>query len=150
MPKRNLEQDLIVIPGIVPASTALASVYSKAIDTRGYSEALIIVNCGLAAASAELDVQVRQGRPAQSVASQRMVSTNHLHIAGTSFVQMTAANDNTAYAGRLNLEGVSRYISLWFKRDGTNDVTAGAVVVLGGKQYAPTTQHNTLAFSVNL
>lgn len=148
MPKRNLDESLIVMPGIVPASTALASVYSKAIDTQGYSEALIIVNCGLAATSAELDCTVRQGRPAQGNASQRMVSTYHLHIAGCSFTQMVPANDNTVYAGRLNLDGISRYISLWFKRDGTNDVTAGAVVVLGGKQYAPTTQYNTVAFSV--
>ena len=148
MPKNNLEDNLIVIPGIVPASTALASVYSKAIDTHGYSEALIIVNAGLAASSAELDITVRQGRPAQGLASQRMVSTYHLHIAGCSFTQIVATNDNTAYAGRLNLANISRYISLWFKRDGTNDVTAGAVVVLGGKKYAPTTQYNTVAFSV--
>ena len=148
MAKHNLDESLIVFPGIVPASTALASVYSKAIDTAGYSEALIIVNAGLAATSAELDVTVRQGRPAQSAASQRMVSTYHLHIAGCSFTQITAANDNTVYADRLNLDGISRYISLWFKRDGTNDVTAGAVVVLSGKKYAPTTQYNTVAFSV--
>ena len=148
MAKHNLDESLIVFPGIVPASTALASVYSKAIDTAGYSEALIIVNAGLAATSAELDVTVRQGRPAQSAASQRMVSTYHLHIAGCSFTQIVPANDNTAYAGRLNLDGISRYISLWFKRDGTNDVTAGAVVVLSGKKYAPTTQYNTVAFSV--
>ena len=141
MPKFNLDERTLVYPAIAPASTALTGVYSSAIDTLGYSGALVIVNAGLAASNAELDVTVREG-------SARTVTTSHTHVTGASFTQIVAANDNTCYVGWLDLQPRERYISVKFKRDGSNDVTAGCVVVLMNKQYLPTTQVNTVAFNV--
>ena len=136
----ELNRAVLVYPAILPASTAISQ-HSSAIDTRGYSRALVMVNCGLAASSAELDVVVREGPGTVTLVSQRMASTWHTHISGSSFTQMTAANE-------VNLESRQRYISVMFQRDGTNDVTAGCLVALFKKQYAPSTQYNTLAFSM--
>ena len=86
MPKYNLDERTLVYPAIAPASTALTGVYSSAIDTLNYSGALVIVNAGLAATSAELDVTVREG-------SARTVTTTHTHVAGASFTQIVPAND---------------------------------------------------------
>ena len=143
----ELNRAVLVYPAILPASTAISQ-HSSAIDTRGYSRALVMVNCGLAASSAELDVVVREGPGTVTLVSQRMASTWHTHISGSSFTQMTAANDQTCYVGEVNLESRQRYISVMFQRDGTNDVTAGCLVALFKKQYAPSTQYNTLAFSI--
>jgi hypothetical protein len=141
MAKWNLDENTLVYQAIAPASTALTGVYSSAIDTLNYSGALVIVNAGLAATSAELDVTVREG-------SARTVSTTHTHVTGASFTQIVPANDNAVYVGWLDLQPRERYISVKFARDGTNDVTAGCVVVLSKKQYLPTTQVATVAFNI--
>jgi hypothetical protein len=140
MAKGNLQEMTLVYKCISPASTAISQ-HSSAIDTRGYSQAMVIVNCGLAASSAELDCMVWEG-------DARTVTTTHAHVSGASFTQMTATNDNTCYVGYLDLAPRKRYISVKFKRDGTNDVTAGAVVVMFRKQVLPTTQVNTVGFNV--
>jgi hypothetical protein len=142
MSSHTLREQLFVYPAILPASTALTGVYSSAIDTRGYNSALVIVNCGLAAASAELDVMVWEG-------AARTVTTTHTHVTGSSFTQMAPAPDQTVYVGEVDLTKTERYISIRMVRDGTNDVTAGCVVVLGNQSFgAPVTQYNTLAFAI--
>ena len=141
MTAMNLDEMTLVYPAIAPASTALTGQYSSAIDTMGYASAMVIVNAGLAATSAELDVAVWEG-------SARTVTTTHAAITSASFTQITASNDNTCYVGHLDLKPRARYISVRFARDGSHDVTAGAVVVLFRKNVLPTTQVGTVAFNV--
>lgn len=137
----ELNKHVLVYPAILPASTNVASIYSSAIDTTGFEKALVILLSGTNTTGAEVDMTVREG-------AARTVSTTHVHVAGSSFTQVTTSNDNTVYVGEVDLRKRLRYISLWQKRDGTNEAVAGAVVVLFGKKYAPSTQYKTLAFSI--
>lgn len=147
MPMHNLDEYCIVMPGIAPASTNVSQ-YSASIDTKGYQQALVIVNAGVATSSAEIDACIREGLYTLSLTSQMQVTTYHTNVTSATFTQITAANDIKTYVGWLNLARRSRFISLVFKRDGTNEAVAAGNVILFRKHIAPTTQVNTIAFHI--
>ena len=71
------------------------------IDTRGYHQALVVLNVGTVTTS--LDVKVQQSSDDGS-------SDAYADISGAAFTQVTTANDVTVYVARVNLDATERYI----------------------------------------
>lgn len=147
MPMHNLDEYTIVHHAIAPASTNVSQ-YSSSIDTKGYRQALVLVNAGVATTNAEIDAIIREGLYTLSLTSQQQVTSYHTDVTSATFTQITASNDATTYVGWLDLQKRSRFISLVFKRDGTNEAVAAGNVILFRKQVSPTTQVNTVAFHI--
>ena len=71
------------------------------IDTRGYHQALVVLNVGTVTTS--LDVKVQQSSDDGS-------SDAYADISGAAFTQVTTANDVAVYVARVNLDATERYI----------------------------------------
>lgn len=128
---------------ILPLSLSAASTDGTYVDTYGYEEALIIFNAGLAAGAAESDVTIRQS--ANSDGSSSTV------ITGATFTQITTANDNTIYVGRIDLKQgavTSRYIGARNVGDGANAVVIAVTILMSSFKYPPVTQANTTVFDI--
>lgn len=73
------------------------------VDTRGYHQALVILNVGTVTTS--LDVKVQES-------SDDDTADSYADITGAAFTQVTTANDNAIYVARINLTGTERYIRI--------------------------------------
>lgn len=113
----------------------------ETVDTLGYEEALIIVNCGDFAASATLAITVEED------SDSAMGSTANIASATMSLVDAT--DDNTVQVGRINLTNPNR--ERYLRVQGVTAVDAvdyGAIVVLLGSTTLPVSQQQTVQFSV--
>lgn len=90
------------------------------IDTRGYHQALVVLNVGTVTTS--LDVKVQQSSDDGS-------SDAYADISGAAFTQVTTANDVTVYVARVNLDATERYIRVVGTGVGTSQ-SYGVDVVL--------------------
>lgn len=126
--------------GLLPQSLSAASTDGEIVDTRGYREALVVALFGTAAASAESDVIVNEG-DASDMADEAPIS-------GAAFAQVTTANDETIYVGRLDLEGRKRYLRVNNAGDGSNAVVLAVAIILMHPRKLPVVQDETVAFNV--
>lgn len=122
-----------VVHAISAASISAAATSSAAIDTKGFTEAIVIVNAGTAVASAEADVFVME--------SVSTTAASFAHIAGSSFTQITpTAATNASQCLSIDLTKRKRYLRVKNKGDGTNRVNLSANVLLLGANSLPVTQ----------
>ena len=117
-----------------------ASTDGTVVDCLGYEECLVVADFGLATGAGTADVTVRQSVNADGSASTA--------VTGATFAQVVAANDNTAFVGRIKLSGVQRYLFARVVGDGANGVQCSVDFVLMNPKYPPATQVNANAFSV--
>lgn len=129
-----------VVQALEAKAYSAASTDSAVIDVLGFDEALVILNAGVAAAAAEADVTIREGDESDG--------SDDAAIAGAAFAQITVANDQTVYVGRLDLSKRKRYFTIRNVGDGANAVTLGVTVVLMRAKYPPATQVETVAFDL--
>ena len=108
------------------ASTALTG---TAVNTKNYTEALVCVNYGTAAASAEHDVTILHG-------TTRTACTTSV---GT-FQQVTATNDLVTKALGVDLTKYGPWINVKFAADGTNIARGSCDIMLLGARNLPVTQ----------
>jgi hypothetical protein len=136
--KFSLHQFLKAVVGIVADNHAAGTVNGAAIDRLGFEEALVVVNSGENGAGGTVDAKVQESEDG---------STGWTDIAGAAFTQITEANDNTVYAGRLNLVGRKRYLRV-VAVVATAACDLGVDVILGAAKQLPVAQVNAAAFSV--
>lgn len=86
---------------IKPQSSS-TTVNGTAIDTAGYDEAVVVLDCGTTATSGTLNVKVQEATDA--------AFTTPVDITGAAFTQVTPTNDDAIYVGVINLEKRLRYI----------------------------------------
>lgn len=139
---KALEENLKAAVGILAQDHAVATVNGTGIDTRGYDEALIILNAGTATATGTADVKLQES-------SDDDVADTYADITGAAFTQVTAANDETVYVGRIRVKNFERYIRV-VSVVGTDTVELGVSVILGKFDgLAPVSQDNTVAFALD-
>lgn len=132
----SLENNAVVKIGL--GGSAIGAVNGASVDTKGYSEALVILATGVAVATGTLDVKIQDSADNSSWAD----------VTGAVFAQLTAADDQALKIGRLKLDGnlVRRYIRA-VGTVGTATVDFAVTFVLSGNQYAPQSV-NAIAFTV--
>ena len=136
--KFSLHQFLKAVTGIVADNHAAGTVNGPAIDRRGFEEALVVVNSGANGTNGTVDVKVQESDASDS---------GFADITGAAFAQITEANDNNVYVGRLNLTGRKRYIRV-VAAVGTAACDLGVDVILGAARELPVAQVNDAAFSL--
>lgn len=102
MVKHNPQTLLKPSSGIPPASYSASPTTEAYVDTRGWSECLVVLHCGTFTSTATLDVAMYE-----SSASNGSGATA---ITSAAFAQVSTANDDAVYVGRINLQDKSRYI----------------------------------------
>lgn len=88
---------------IKPQSSS-STVNGTGVDTTGYEEAIIVLDCGTTTATGTLDVKVQDSADNSSFAD--------IAGGGVSFTQVVPANDDAIYVGvvRLSDNNIRRYI----------------------------------------
>ncbi len=110
------------------------------VDTRGYSECLVILATGTFTSTATLDVVVHE-----SAASNGSGSTA---ITGATFAQVaTGATDDTVYVGRINLQDRLRYLGTVATFGGAGNAPVCCLIIPIGP-YATSIADQTYAFTV--
>lgn len=137
--QNQLDKNLCVKHAITAASYA-SSVSSGAIDCKGFSEALVLVNFGVAGTTASLTAHLKE--------SASTTAASFAAIAGASFTTVTpTAATNASQIGRLNLRLRKRYLQVHFTTATANGVVGSADVILGNAQFGPVSSTSASALS---
>ena len=133
---KRLEEYLKCVLGA--SGSAIGTVNGPGIDTKGYSEAMVVLSTGSFTATGTLDVKVQHSNDDGG-------SDPYADLTGAAFAQITDSGDLSCKIGRLKLDGngCKRYIRI-VGVVATAAAPYGASVVLGGDQYPPA---NTIAFT---
>ena len=81
------------VMSISPESLDAETVNGGGVDTKGFHEALVVLDCGVTTATGTLDVKVQESADNSTFAD----------IAGATFTQVTPANDVAIYQGRIRM-----------------------------------------------
>ena len=134
--KFHATDNFLVKSLILPQSTSATELTDAYIDTKDYTEALVIYHAGTMGASAESDFGIEHS-----------VSTTEAsfgRLTGASFTQVTTANDDLLYTMNIDLTQTKRYIRGQNVGDGSNaGLVSGCVVLIGGKNL-PVSQDQTV------
>jgi hypothetical protein len=84
-------------------SYAAGTHLSGAIDTAGYHQALVVYNAGTTAGAGTTDITVEAATTSGG---------SYTAVSGAAFAQVTTANDEAVYVGRVNLTGTDRYLKV--------------------------------------
>lgn len=114
------------------AATLSSAISSAAIDTRGFDEAIVVVNAGTAGATVSGTVFVME--------SPSTTAGSFSHIAGSSFTTITptAATKASQFLS-IDLRGRKRYLRVKYTTATANALTLAAVVLLGSPKVLPAT-----------
>lgn len=137
----NPKESVKVIHALEAKSYTAAETLSSAIDCKGYRWAMVVVNAGVAAGSAEADVTVLES-------SDDGDSDAYAAISGAAFTQIVTANDQASYVGILDLRNRERYLKVKNAGDGSNAVLLSANVLLLGSAIQPISQEESVAFDL--
>lgn len=138
MPKMTAHQEVKVVSQHVPDAWPSAAIdYGTGIDAASFEEALIVVHSGTNTATGTVDVLVQDSADNSTYAA----------VTGASFTQITTANDNTVYVGRINLRAVNRYIRVGLNVS-TDAADVGTEVILLAGASLPVSQTETVAFNI--
>lgn len=119
---------------------ASGTLNGASVDTKGTEEALVVLNVGVIPSSGTLDVKVQHSA----------TNTVWADLSGASFTQIAQADDESVHIGRivLNRSSVNRYLRI-VGVDTNEAIPYGACIILGGDQYRPVTQPNTIDFELD-
>ncbi len=136
----SLHPSMKVTSTILPAAHAAGTVNGTAVDRKGHQEALVVVHSGANGENGTVTIKVQESDVAGS---------GFADIPGAAFGQITTANDETVYVGRINLASGSR--KRYLRAVATVDTAAcvfGVSIILGSFRDLPVSQVNPVAFSV--
>ena len=133
---KKLEEYLAAKRGV--AGSAIATVNGPGIDTKGYSEAMIVLVAGAFTATGTLAVKVQHSNDDGS-------GDAYADLTGAAFTTLTDATDDSVKVARLKLDGngCKRWIRI-VSTVATAAAPHGVAVILGGDQYPPA---NTIEFT---
>jgi len=136
----NLDEHVKAVQSHAGESWGVAANAGAEIDTKGWDEALVIVNAGTATGTATITVT-------ECASSGGSFSA----ITDAAFTAITSANDDAIYVGRVKLQGANpsrlRYIKV-LNTVTVDVVDVGIVVLLAKADRLPISQATTVAFSV--
>lgn len=125
----SLEQNAVFVQAVGSTVGAGGAKTGREIDTKGYSEAVVILTLGDVSATGTLNVKVQDCATSGG---------SFADITGAAFSAKSGAVDNNCYIARLKLDGnlVKRYIKV-IGTQATDTVDYTVTVVLLGAQYNP-------------
>lgn len=124
---------------IASAAHAAGTVNGDAVDTAGFKDVKAVVNSGTNVATGTADIKIQESDNG---------STGWADITGAAFTQITTANDNAVYTGRVRMTP-SRKRYLRAVAVVANAACALSVTFeLGDAKQEPVSQANTIAFDV--
>ena len=134
----NLDEGVKAVVGLQADNWGIATNNGPGIDALDYDETLIVLNAGAVGASGTVDVKVQESADNSSFSD----------ISGAAFTQITAANDETIYVGRVKMgeKTRKRYLRV-VATVGTAACDLGIVVLLARAAISPVSQVNTVGFS---
>ena len=135
--KFSLHQFLKAVTGLVADNHGAGTVNGPGIDRRGFEEALVVLNSGANGTGGTVNVKVQESDD----------NSTWDDIPGAAFAEITEANDESVYTGRLNLVVRKRYLRV-VAVVGVAACDLGAEVVLGAAKQLPVAQVNDVAFSL--
>ena len=112
-------------------------VTSAAIDCQGFEKGMLVVNVGVMASSATIDVSITECATATG---------SFVAASGLAFTQILAATGaSQSYLADINLKARLRYIKVLVTQ-GAAAVLVSANLILSGAKYRPITQDDTVEF----
>ena len=120
--------ELKAVQALAPASQSVATHNGDAVDTKGFKEALFILNAGVASATGTADVKVQECATSDG---------QYADIEGAAFTQITTANDVAIYQGRVRITPTRKRYLRAVAVVGTDVVVLGVAVILGDAQNLP-------------
>ena len=136
----NLDEHVKAVQSHAGEAWGVAANAGAEIDTKGWDEALVIVNAGTATGTATITVTECASSGGSFDA-----------ITDAAFTAITSANDDAIYVGRIKLQGANpsrlRYIKV-LNTVTVDVVDVGIVVLLAKADRLPISQATTVAFSV--
>lgn len=137
--KCNPQTILKAASGIPPAAYSANPTTEAFVDTRGWSECLVVLHCGTFTSSATLDVAIHESAASDGSGS--------VAITSAAFAQVSTANDEQVFVGRINLQDRLRYIGSVATYGGSGNAAASmAIIPIGPRDTVLANQ--TYSFSV--
>lgn len=137
---KALEESLKAVVGIPTQDIGATTVDGYGVSTKDYDEALVVVN--VATTDGTMDIKLQES-------SDDGVGDAYTDIAGAVFEQITPANDNTVYVGRVRVKNFEDFLRVSATGTGTTTVV-GATILLGKFDgLAPVSQENAVAFAID-
>jgi len=136
----NMDEHIKAVQSHAGENWGVAANAGAEIDTKGWDEALVIVNAGTATGTNTVTVT-------ECTSSGGSFSA----ISGAAFTAITSANDDAIYVGRIKLQGANPARARYIKVLATVTVDVcdfGIVVLLGKAENLPISQAATVVFSV--
>lgn len=139
---QELEEALAVRQGIVPQTVSVGTEDGASVDTRDFDTMLIIVAVGTVTATGTVDITVQES-------SDDAVGDAFANITGAVFTQITVANDNTVYVGRIKCKSFERFIRAQAVVGADTGDFGISYVLAKFDGLAPVTQTNAAAFTLD-
>ena len=137
---QGVHESCKAVVGLIPDAHSAGTIISPAaIDTKGFDEALIVINAGVFSATGDATITVTECDTSGG---------SYAAITGAAFTVITVANDQTIYVGRLQCKNWERYIKLsMVLADDVADLSA-CVILTKYDGLAPVSQVNDVEFNV--
>ncbi len=129
------------VVGLEPGDHNASAPTGAAIDCLGFREAKVVLAVAtVAGTSPTLDVKVQ---------SSDASGGTYADISGAAFTQVTTANDEKVFVGRIHLQPQQRWLKVVATHGGTHTESSYCCVVeLSEYRKPPVTQSETVAFNV--
>ena len=124
--RRDLANNIGVVPGLVPAVKSTASETGSAIDLQGFESAMVIVNTGAIAGDGDFGIAIQDS-----------VTGSGDWEAATKVMGAFPATLEANSSYRVGYTGSKRYVRINVTKEGGTSIALGAVAVLGHPAVAP-------------
>ena len=121
-------RDLKAVRSLAPDAYTAAAHEGDAVDCLGAKEALAVLDTGVCSATGTVDVKVQESADG---------STGWADITGAAFVQVTVANDQAIYQGRIRMTPTRKRYLRAYGTVGTDVADLGVSFILGEAENLP-------------
>lgn len=137
--KLNPQTRMKPASGIPPAVYAASPTTEAFVDVRGWGECLVILHCGTFTSTATMDIAIHESSASNGSGS--------VAITSAAFAQISTANDDAVYVGRINLQDRLRYIGSVATYGGSGNAIFSMTIIPIGP-YTSALADQTYVFSV--
>lgn len=138
MSKRTCVEQNAWRTSVKPASHAAGTITGAAVDTQGFDEAMVVLDCGVFTATGDVTLKVQECATSGGT---------FVDIDGAAFSNKVQAADELPYVGNINLAKRERYLKI-ILTVADDAIIAGAGFVLGAAKDRPVSQTNAVEFKV--
>lgn len=138
MSKRTAAESIAWRTSVKPASHAAGTVTGAAVDTLGFDEAMMVLDCGVFTATGDVTAKVTECDTSGGT---------YTDVTGATTTNKVQAADELPYVGNLNLAKRKRYLKIVLTV-ADDAIIAGAGFALSAAKTRPVAQTNAVEFKV--